>query len=377
MSATSRRVKYSWANIDWITAPFLVLSPIISAVLIYTHVTVEGFNSALLLPAFLMYLLTGISVTAGYHRLFAHRAYKANTFLRAFYLIFGAAGFASSALDWATNHRDHHNYVDTDKDPHNYNEGFFHAHFGWLLFKFDLSAFPKDLLNDKLVVMQHKYFIWIGVFVSLVTGIGFGFAMGSPIGGIAIVFFGRVVMTHQVMFFINSLCHCVGTQLFDVNQTAKDNYWVAFFTLGEGYHNFHHKFQSDYRNGLRWYDFDPTKWTINVTTWLGLSYDKKTVPEALILKAKMESQQARFAEKMAKKRNEENVEVHLEFPQLMKLKEQVQIAQRKYCKLKREYKSATEQLKADAQKNMRIAKSELAASYDQWLLSLKELPQLV
>ena len=111
---------------------------------------------------------------------------------------------------------------------------------------------------------------------------------GRPFGGLLWGGFLRITLVHHFTFFINSLCHFAGKRPFEPESTARDAWWVAFFTFGEGFHNFHHKFQWDYRNGIRWYDFDPGKWTIIFLSFFKLTSDIRRVDEYIILKARFQ-----------------------------------------------------------------------------------------
>ncbi len=275
---------------DWINTIFLLSTPVLTVVFIYLYVKIDGFNPSIFIPFFIMYLCTGLSVTAGYHRLFSHRSYKAHPFVKAFFLIFGAATFQNSALKWCTDHRRHHLECDTEEDPYNINKGFFWAHFGWLLVKEKekyKNKFAPDLLNDPLVLFQHKFYLPISIIIGFGLPMLIGYFMGSVLGGLAIVALFRIVFVHHMTFFINSLCHVLGSQPYSDLNTAKDSPIMALVTYGEGYHNFHHHFQTDYRNGIRFFDFDPTKWVISFMSLVGLAWDLKRTPDEDILKAKI------------------------------------------------------------------------------------------
>lgn len=275
---------------DWINAIFLISTPLLTILFVILYVKIDGFNATILIPTLILYFITGISITAGYHRLFSHRSFKAHPVVKAIFLIFGAATFQNSALKWCTDHRRHHQECDTDEDPYSIKKGFFHAHFGWLLIKEQekyKNKFAPDLLNDPLVLLQHKFYLPLCILVGFGLPIYLGYLMGSILGGIAIIALFRTVFVHHMTFFINSLCHMVGTQPYSDSNTAKDSPVMAIFTYGEGYHNFHHQFQTDFRNGIRFYDFDPTKWTISALSFLGLAWDLKTTPQEDIIKAKI------------------------------------------------------------------------------------------
>jgi stearoyl-CoA desaturase (delta-9 desaturase) len=286
LSPTQKK-PYDWVNIAFLTStPLLALS-----LTIYFQLTYTGSTVGFWLLALVMAIFTGLSITAGYHRLISHRAYDAHWSVKLFFLIFGAAAFENSALKWCSDHRVHHHHVDHDEDPYNINKGFFYAHIGWIFFKqndtnpFE-NRYAKDLVKDKLVNWQHRYYLTLSVAVGLILPGVIGYMMGSFLGGIAIGGFLRLVLVHHSTFFINSLCHVIGSQTYSKEHSARDSFVMALLTYGEGYHNFHHTFPSDYRNGIKWYHFDPTKWLIKTLTVVGLAEKLKKAPERLINEAK-------------------------------------------------------------------------------------------
>ena len=275
-------------KLDIVNSLFLTLTPVVAVLGIWGHIEFEGLNLNLFYPFLIFYFFTGLSITAGYHRLFSHKAYRTNPLIRLFYLLFGAATFQNSALKWCSDHRIHHQFCDKEKDPYNIKRGVFFAHMGWIYLKeTEKKEFAKDLANDPLILWQHKYYVPIGIFMGFIIPTLIGYMMGSPLGGFAIIGVLRTVFIHHMTFFINSLCHVIGKRPYDDKSTSRDSAGMAFFTFGEGYHNFHHKFQLDYRNGIKWYHFDPTKWLIATLAKLNLADHLKITPEEDILKAKM------------------------------------------------------------------------------------------
>lgn len=293
-------VALKWIKrLDWVNTLFLILTPIFAIVLSAIYFKNNGLQWSQILLAFAFYIVTGMSITAGYHRLFSHKAYKTNALVKIFYLLFGAAAFQNSALKWSADHRIHHRHVDGDNDPYNINKGFFYAHIGWIFFKEEERALeatlPKDLTTDKLVMWQHRNYLAIAIFMGLVLPAIIGHFLGSALGGLALAGVLRLVVVHHCTFFINSLCHVVGTRPYTDTNTARDSALMALFTYGEGYHNYHHYFPTDYRNGIKWYHFDPTKWMIKSMSWVGFASDLKKVPEKLIHKARSEMQIKKLA----------------------------------------------------------------------------------
>ena len=223
--------------------------------------------------------------------------------MKLFVLLFGAASFENSALDWSADHRIHHKHVDEDEDPYDISKGFFYAHIGWLLFR--LKPKPpvtnvKDLEADPLVMWQHRYVQWIGAFVGFVmpAALGYGYAslMGyanpgmTALASFLIAGLLRTVVVQQGTFCINSLCHMIGRRPYSTDHSARDSGVVALLTFGEGYHNYHHEFQHDYRNGVKPWQFDPTKWIIWTLSKVGLTQDLRRVPDSRIMAAELKEQ---------------------------------------------------------------------------------------
>ena len=182
--------------------------------------------------------------------------------LKVFYLLFGAMAFQNSVLVWASTHRIHHANVDeVDHDPYSINRGLWYAHIGWMLrdypsAKTDFSN-ARDLLEDRLVMLQHRYYLPLALFMNIGLPMLIGLAAGDVWGYLMIAGLLRLVVNHHVTFLINSLAHYWGRRPYTVENTARDNDLLAFLTYGEGYHNYHHLFQWDYRNGVRWWQYDP------------------------------------------------------------------------------------------------------------------------
>jgi stearoyl-CoA desaturase (delta-9 desaturase) len=246
----------------------------------------------------------GFSITLGYHRMFSHLAFQGHPIVKALVLFFGAGAFENSALMWCCEHRTHHKHVDHDEDPYDINKGLFHAHIGWLLFKLNASTTYEnvpDLKRDRMVMFQHKYVQWIAVFVAFVMPGLIGYAWGgwsSALGGVVIAGVARVVFLQHCTFCINSLCHYIGKRPYSSNCSARDSWIMAVFTFGEGYHNFHHEFQHDYRNGVKPWQFDPTKWIIWTLSKIGLAQKLRTVPSEKILLSELAEAQRRLETKL-------------------------------------------------------------------------------
>ncbi|GEM_PF-728088 len=237
-------------------------------------------------------IVTGSAITVGYHRLFAHVTFGAHPLVRFLALFFGAAAYEQSALKWASQHRRHHRYVDTEQDPYNIKQGFFHAHIGWLLFWRQITDFGnvRDLQKSRLVMHQHRYYIGWAIVSGMLVPLAIGALTGHLLGAFIFSFCTRLTVVYHVTFFINSVCHSFGRATYDLESSARDHWIVALLTGGEGYHNFHHKFPGDYRNGIRWYHWDPSKWVIYLLSRMGLTWELTRASNTRILAAKLETE---------------------------------------------------------------------------------------
>jgi len=281
-------------HINWINTLFLTLTPIIGiggTVLLYLFSVVHWQTWVL---AGAMLFVGGFSVTAGYHRLFSHKTYKAVWPVRLLFVLFGAATFEGSVLEWSTDHRNHHRYTDTDKDPYSVKVSFWHAHIGWLLTLDEtMRDFSNidDLKQSRILRLQHRYYLVLSTVMGIVFPTAVAALWGNALAGFIIAGALRIVIAHHCTFFINSLCHTLGKRTYSDKNTARDNWLSAFVTFGEGYHNYHHKFPLDYRNGVRFYQFDPTKWIIRGLSYVGLASELRRVPRYRIIQVMVEAHQ--------------------------------------------------------------------------------------
>lgn len=303
--------------IMWLPAIVLTGTFLVSITVVPWYGFVHGYSAGNWLAFALILACNGLSITAGYHRLFAHNTYKAHPLLRWFFALAGASATQNSILVWASGHRRHHRHVDdNDNDPYSAKRGLWFSHIGWMLRdhptgKIDFSNVP-DLQRDPIVMFQHRYYAPLAVGMNLAPALLLGALTGDYWGYLLLAGFLRLVVNHHVTFFINSLAHYWGKQPYTDDNTARDNFWLALVTWGEGYHNFHHLFQNDYRNGVRWWQFDPTKWLINVARGLGLASDLNRVPDFKIQKALLDMQFKRAQMKLAQTGNADIWREHLE-----------------------------------------------------------------
>jgi len=285
-------MKYNTARpFDWTNILFLTLSPLIAVVWGTWYIAHYGVHPAEVALFVVMYVATGMSITGGYHRYFSHVCYKANTFMKAFYLLFGACAMQNSAMHWSADHRLHHRFTDTDSDPYNAGRGFWWSHMAWIFYESPRNrdfSLVKDLQDDPWVRWQHKHHVKVAILLGFVMPFLLGLWIGRPFGMLLWGGLIRVVVVHHATFLINSLAHMWGNQPYSRSDSSRNSWWLAFLTYGEGYHNFHHKFPSDYRNGIRWYQWDPTKWLIRGLNMVGFATKLHRVPDYLILRSRVE-----------------------------------------------------------------------------------------
>jgi stearoyl-CoA desaturase (delta-9 desaturase) len=228
----------------------------------------------------LLYVITGLGITVGYHRLIAHRSFDCPAWVKAGLLIAGGWALENTALKWASSHVRHHARCDQEEDPYNAQRGFWWSHCGWIFFTdpYADEKYFSRLRRDPVVMWQHRYYVPI-VLSGLALPFLVGFLYNGWIGGLGCFLLAGVGRTFFVLnstFCINSICHLWGNQPHGGADSSRDSWWVSLLTFGEGYHNYHHTYQSDYRNGPRWYNFDPSKWLIFSLSVLGLATSLRT-----------------------------------------------------------------------------------------------------
>ena len=237
--------------------------------------------------AIVYYYATGMSITVGYHRLLSHRTFKAHPVAETALLLLGAAAWQGSALEWSVDHIQHHSHIDTENDPYNRRRGFWYSHMGWLVRRENITQvtrIPHFLKNDRLVMFQHRWYIPIGLATSfLVPWLLCGW------GGLLLVGAVRIVVIHHTTWFINSWAHTGNRRPYNPDVTASDNWILAVVAFGEGWHNYHHAFPNDYRNGVRAFDWDPSKWLIWTMSKLGVAYDLKRANPATVWNRRVEA----------------------------------------------------------------------------------------
>ena len=270
-------------KINWVSVSVLGLTGLVALFAVPAYAMLVGFDMWQIGLMIVGIIFCEISITAGYHRLWTHRAYEAHWLVKAVLALGGTFAAQNSILHWASDHRRHHRHVDDyDEDPYSAKRGFWFSHIGWMLRDYSSNdesySNCPDLKKDPIVMWQHRHYMPLVLGVNFGIPIILGYFHGDILGMLLLVGVLRLVIAHHFTFFINSLAHVWGVQPFSDKNSSKDNAFLALLTMGEGYHNYHHSFQRDYRNGLRWWQFDPTKWLIRTLAWLGLAKSLHRTP---------------------------------------------------------------------------------------------------
>ena len=353
MTVSEQHPKKKFPHINWVNTLFLAIltiASIVGTILVFMYSTITW--PTWVLTACLT-VAGGIGITAGYHRLFAHKTYTTSWPIQALLLLFGSVTFTGSVIEWAADHRNHHRYTDTKKDPYNIKQGFWYAHIGWILSrdysKRDFSN-VEDLEEKWLLRFQHRTNIVFGLSTGLLLPMAIASLWGEAWAGLAIAGGLRMVVAHHVIFCINSVCHVFGKSSYSNRISARDSWFTAILTFGEGYHNYHHQFPLDYRNGVRWFHFDPSKWLIFTLSKLGLASNLHRAPNYRIIQARVETYKLK------------NVD-HSSQP----LMEQLQESILQTIGFIREYEKAyTESHLKEHLLKLASAKKELAVSFSKW-----------
>ncbi len=287
-------------KINFIPTLILCVYPILLIMLTVIFIMHNEFKMSYLWLAIATYYIANISIGVGVHRLWAHGAFKAKMWVQYFLAIISAGTMQGPILAWSSDHHKHHTFTDTERDPHtplkygNKLLGFFWSHMGWMMWgelhykQIDRVTLTK-LGRNAAVMWQFKNYWKIAFFMNVIVPPTLGYALfGTGTGALAaFIFMGLArALQQQVTFCVNSLCHFVGSRSYYAG-TARDIWWFFMFLLGENWHNFHHAFARDYRNGVKWYHPDVHKWIIAIMEKMGVASDLVRTPQERIA-AKMQ-----------------------------------------------------------------------------------------
>jgi stearoyl-CoA desaturase (delta-9 desaturase) len=238
----------------------------------------------------IMYVLTGLGVTVGFHRHLTHRSFKTSRPLRGLLAILGSVAIEGPVISWVADHRKHHTYSDQEGDPHSPHvghggglrgalKGLAHAHVGWLFIHTHRGArkrYARDLIEDPVIsYVDRTFLVW--VFAGFVAAFGLGYAIGGTLNAaLTGLLWGagvRMLVVHHVTYSINSLCHFFGRQRFPTGDESRNLLWLALPTFGESWHNNHHAFPTSAEHGMRRWEIDPSALVIRGLERVGLVWD--------------------------------------------------------------------------------------------------------
>jgi stearoyl-CoA desaturase (delta-9 desaturase) len=239
-----------------------------------------GVSATAVGVAVALYVIRMWGITAGYHRYFSHRSYKTSRVMQFIIAFIGQTSAQRGVIWWSAVHRHHHLYSDTEQDVHSpRHQGFLYSHVGWIFnrnnWKPDYGT-VKDLTKYPELVWLNK----INYIPSILLGVAL-FVWGGW-GMLVVGFFWSTVALYHGTFFINSLAHVHGSQRYLTGDDSRNNFWLALITLGEGWHNNHHHYQSSTRQGFRWWEVDLSYYALKAMSWVGLVWDLRAPPEAIV-----------------------------------------------------------------------------------------------
>ena len=280
------------APVNWSVTAVLGLTFLAAITIVPWYGFTHGYSGWAWLFFAIFMVFNGIGIGSGYHRLWSHRTYQAHPALKWFLAVMGGMALQNSIIVWSARHRIHHRDVDdNDKDPYSIGRGFWFAHIGWMLKDYasgeiDYSV-VRDLEKDPVAAWQHRWYWTLVWTTNLALPLFLGWLTGDMLGMFLLAGVLRLVLSHHVTFFINSLAHMWGKQPYTDENSARDQHFLALITYGEGYHNYHHLFQSDYRCGIRWWHLDINKLFISTCALLGLVKNRKRAPAFKVLRARL------------------------------------------------------------------------------------------
>jgi len=246
--------------------------------------------------AVFLYVISGLGITAGAHRLWSHRSYKAKWPLRALLCVFNTLAFQNDIYEWSRDHRVHHKYSETDADPHNATRGFFFSHVGWLLCKKHPQVIEKgktvdcgDILADPIVRFQRRYYLQLVALISFIipTYIPNIYWNETKFNAFYVCVLLRYCWTLNMTWLVNSAAHMWGRRPYDKHINPSENPSVVLGAMGEGFHNYHHTFPWDYSASELGWRFNLTTIFINFFARVGWAYDRKVVSPNVIRQRKL------------------------------------------------------------------------------------------
>jgi stearoyl-CoA desaturase (delta-9 desaturase) len=269
------------ANLSGVVVPFV---GVLVAIVMLWDRAVDPTDLAIMV---VMYLITALGVTVGFHRLLTHRAFATYPWLERTFAVMGSLSVQGSVMDWVADHRKHHAHTDREGDPHSPHvghgsglAGLWHAHVGWLLEtqgQADWKRYAPDLYEDPGMRKIGRRFPMLALLSLLIpTAAGFvlhGFTLDGALRGLVWGGLVRIFFVHHITWSVNSICHFFGSRRFDVDDHSTNVGWLAVLSLGESWHHNHHAFPRSAYHGLRWWEIDPSGLIITGMQRAGLAWN--------------------------------------------------------------------------------------------------------
>ncbi|KAG8379826.1 hypothetical protein BUALT_Bualt07G0129800 [Buddleja alternifolia] len=260
----------NWTSLDVATFGVVVAMHVLCIFAPFT------FNWGAFLIAFVLYVITGLlGITLSFHRNLSHRSFKVPKWLEYFFAYCGVQALQGSPIDWVSTHRYHHQFCDSEKDPHSPIEGFWFSHMSWLFDHKTIAQRCGEPSNVGDLEKQPYYKFLQSTYIIHPIAVG---AMLYALGGFPYIVWGmgvRIVWVYHITWLVNSACHVWGKQMWNTGDLSRNNWGVAVLAFGEGWHNNHHAFEYSARHGLEWWQIDMTWYVIRLLQAIGLADDVK------------------------------------------------------------------------------------------------------
>jgi stearoyl-CoA desaturase (delta-9 desaturase) len=270
-------------NLGAVVVPFL--ATLVAIVLLWNSLV----SATDLVIAAVMYLLTAIGITVGFHRLLTHRSFQTNKPLEYTFAVLGSMAVQGPVIAWVADHRKHHAHTDEEGDPHsphvgedgsgvpNVFAGLWHAHTGWLMStqgRADWKKYAPDLYEDRGMRFINRHFPWLVLATLAIPALAGYLITGTLLGAVTGLLWGglvRIFFVHHVTWSVNSVCHFLGSRRFDTDDRSTNVFWLALPSLGESWHHNHHAFPRSAAHGLKRWEPDPSALIIVTLEKLGLA----------------------------------------------------------------------------------------------------------
>ncbi|XP_010250157.2 PREDICTED: palmitoyl-monogalactosyldiacylglycerol delta-7 desaturase, chloroplastic-like [Nelumbo nucifera] len=272
-----RRVYFGrkWNSLDVATAGVVLAMHVLCLFAPFT------FNWGAFWVAVALYVVTGLfGITLSFHRNLSHRSFKLPKWLEYFFAYCGVQALQGNPMDWVSTHRYHHQFCDSDRDPHSPIEGFWFSHMSWLFDTRSVVERCGEPNNVGDLQKQPFYRFLQRTYIAHPIALG---AVLYAVGGFPYLVWGmgaRIVWVYHITWLVNSACHVWGQQAWNTGDLSRNNWWVALLAFGEGWHNNHHAFEYSARHGLEWWQLDITWYTVRLLQAIGLAKDVKVPTES-------------------------------------------------------------------------------------------------